>query len=425
MTNLALALAAGSVLVLTLVSGAIKKRLWFSEALACLLVGMIVGPHGTGLVALDLLGSEAHLTLVEQVARVTLALSVMSAALSLPSGFVARNWRALAIVLGPGTVLMWFVSAGIAFLALDLAFLVALLAGAILAPTDPVLARSIVAGKLAESRVPSSTRNLITAESGINDGLALPFVMVPLMLLDPQGEAVRRSFAYLVWEVAGALLVGALLGWATGTLFRFMQRTGGAESKSLTATTTALALFAIGAVGLLGADGILAVFVAGIFLNRDMTKDHAEAHEHFQDAIDRSFTLPVFILLGIIAPFDLWAAGGWPLLLAALGILLLRRLPGWLLLQALGRPYADRREAAFAGWFGPVGVAALFYGAVALRHDATHEVWSLVTLVLALSTLVHGISGTPLTRAHRSCAPDDAQEASGSPSSRRPVVQTP
>lgn len=341
----------------------------------------------------------------------TLALSVMSAALSLPSGFVARNWRALAIVLGPGTVLMWFVSAGIAFLALDFPFLVALLAGAILAPTDPVLARSIVSGKLAESRVPSSTRNLITAESGINDGLALPFVMVPLMLLDPRGEAVRQSFAYLAWEVAGALLVGALLGWATGKLFRFMQRTGGAESKSLTATTTALALFAIGAAGLIGADGILAVFVAGIFLNRDMTKDHAKAHEHFQDAIDRSFTLPVFILLGIIAPFDLWSEGGWPLLLAALGILLLRRLPGWLLLQAVGKPYADRREAAFAGWFGPVGVAALFYGAVALRHDAPHDVWGLVTLVLALSTLVHGISGTPLTRAHRAPSPEGARRA--------------
>lgn len=411
MTNLALALASGSVLALTLVSGTIKKRLWFSEALACLLVGMIVGPHGAGLVALDLLGSEAHLTIVEQVARVTLALSVMSAALSLPSGFVARKWRALAIVLGPGTVLMWFVSAGIAWLALDLALLVALLAGAILAPTDPVLARSIVAGKLAESHVPSSTRNLITAESGVNDGLALPFVMIPLILLDTQGDAVRRSFAYLSLEVAGAILVGALLGWATGKLFRFMQRAGGAESKSLTATTTALALFSLGAVGLMGADGILAVFVAGIFLNRDMTKDHAKAHEHFQDAIDRSFTLPVFVLLGVLAPFDLWLDGGWPLLLASLGILLLRRLPAWLLLQALGKPYADRRTAAFAGWFGPVGVAALFYGAVALRHDAPHDVWGLVTLVIALSTLVHGISGTPLTRAHRTRSPEEARKA--------------
>lgn len=405
--NLYLALAAGAVLALTLASGTIQKRLWISEALLAFAVGVAVGPHGAGWMRLDLLGSEADLALVEQTARVTLALAVMSASLSLPRRYAQKHWRALALVLGPGTLAMWLVSAGIAWVTLDIGVLLALLVGAILAPTDPVLARSIVSGRLAEECVPPATRNLITAESGINDGLALPLVMIPLALMKTPGEALQRSLESLFWEVGGAVLVGGALGWVTGWLFRFLDRHGGLQPKTLTATTTALALFALGAVGLMGADGVLAVFVAGIVLNRDMTDDHVRAHEHFQDAVDRSFTLPVFILFGIVAPFVTWIAGGWPLLLAALAIVFLRRLPAWLVLQALGRPYADRREAAFAGWFGPVGVAALFYSAVALKHEAPHALWGIVTLVLALSMLIFGISGTPLTRRHRTTAAAD------------------
>lgn len=396
--NTPLALAAATVLALTLVSGWIKTRLWASEALICLGVGMLVGEHGLGWVAVDPVANDNHLLLVEQFTRITLALSVMSAALSLPTDYLRGNWRNIAIILIPGTLLMWAASAAIAWAFLGIPVLLALLAGSIVTPTDPVLARSIVSGKLAEECTPESTRNVITAESGVNDGLALPLVLLPLLLMGNMGDIAERSFAFLAWEVVGALILGWLLGHATGWVFRKGREQGFAETKSLTATTFALALLALAGVALLGADGILAVFVAGIVLNRAMKEEKQASHEHFQDAVDRSLTLPVFILLGIIAPVAAWIERGWPLLLAALAIVLLRRLPLWIVMQAVGRPYRDWREALFAGWFGPIGVAALFYAAFAAKHGASAVLWPLISLTVVISVIVHGITGTPITR---------------------------
>ena len=338
------------------------------------------------------------MSIFEQAARITLALSVMSAALSLPTGYFTRNWRAMGLILLPGMVLMWGASAGMAGVLLGLPLLSALLVGAVMTPTDPVLARSIVTGRLATDKVPANLRRSITAESGANDGLALPLVMLPLLLMDAQGQVAQRSLLYLAWEVGGALAVGWLLGHATGFVFRVAHDKEIAEAKSLTATTMALALLTLAAVALLGADGILAVFVAGLVLNRAMKEEHAKSHEHFQDAVDRSLTLPIFILLGVVLPIDQWIAQNWPLFAAAGGIVLLRRLPAWLVLQALARPYADRRQALFAGWFGPIGVAALFYAAFASKHGGPAILWPLVSLVVTLSIVVHGITSTPLTR---------------------------
>lgn len=398
MLDIPLAVAAGTVLALTLVSGWIKSNLWASEALICLVVGLVLGQYGIGLLHIDPVADKGHLAFVEQFTRLTLALSVMSAALSLPTGYVKDNWRSLAMILVPGTALMWFASAGIAAIWLGLPVMLALLAGAIVTPTDPVLARSIISGRLAENCVPQRTRNIITAESGINDGLALPLVLFPLLLMDQTRNAFSGSFGFLAWEVAGALVLGWVLGKATGWVFKMGREHDFAETKSLTATTFALAILALAGVSLLGADGILSVFVAGVVLKRAMKEERQERHEHFQDAVDRSLTLPVFILLGLIAPVAAWIDMGWPLLAAALSIVALRRLPLFLLLQAVGKPYADYREAAFAGWFGPIGVAALFYAAFAARHGASEMLWPLISLTVVLSVVAYGVSGTPLTK---------------------------
>lgn len=396
--NLALTIAAGTVLVLTLTSGWIKTHLWGSEAMICVVVGVALGPHGLHLAALDPVANDAHASWVEQAARITLALSVMSAALSLPPGFIRGHLRPLALILLPGMAMMWLVSAGIAFTLLDLTILTALLAGAIVTPTDPVLARSIIAGRLAEEKTPEHVRNLITAESGANDGLALPLVLLPLFLMDGTGDLATRPLGFLAWEVLGAFAIGWIVGQVSGRLFTLGHRHGFSEQKALTAITLALSIFALSVVALARADGVLAVFVAGLVLNKAMAKDHQEQHEHFQNAVDRSLTLPIFILFGLILPLDAWREHGWPLLLAALLIVLFRRLPAWLMLQAVGRPYRNWRETLFSGWFGPVGVAALFYAAFAAKHGASVMLWPLISLIIFLSIFVHGMSGTPLTR---------------------------
>ncbi|MEW4448840.1 sodium:proton antiporter [Qipengyuania sp. JC766] len=408
--NLLLAIMAGTLLVLTIVSGWIKERMWGSETLACLLVGLAIGPLGFGVLSLDPARSVHDREIWTHATRFTLALSVMSAALSIPGGFLTLNRWPLFVLLGPGMLGMWVLASGSAWLALGLSLPLALLVGAVVTPTDPVLARSIVAGRLAKKRVPERLRVLITAESGINDGLALPLVMVGIVLLDGTSRPVETSLLYLVWEVLGALVLGWLLGKGTGALFRFAHERDFAERESLTATTLALALLALSCVALLGADGILAVFVAGVVLRRAMKQEHQQAHEHFQDAVDRSLTLPIFVVLGASVPISGWLEGGWPLVIAALCIALFRRVPIWLALQLLARPYAGKSHALFAGWFGPVGVAALFYACVALEHHATPIVWHLVSLTVCISVVLAGLTGTPLTRQF----PETGDDADGS-----------
>ncbi|MBZ6379919.1 hypothetical protein B5C34_13900 [Pacificimonas flava] len=410
--NLALAIAAGTVLVLTLTSGWIKTKLWGSEAMVCVAVGLMLGPYGLHLASLDPVANDAHASWVEQMARATLALSVMSAALSLPPGYFRGHWKAMGWILLPGMALIWAASAGIAYLFLDLSLLMALLAGAIVTPTDPVLARSIVAGRLADEQLPPRTPNMITAESGANDGLALPMVLLPLFLMDPGGGDAQRSLAILAWEVLAALLAGWVLGKVTGRVFSVGHKHGFSEQKALTGITLALAFLALAAAALMHADGVLAVFVAGLVLNQAMADEHQEQHEHFQDAVDRSLTLPVFILFGLILPVGDWLKHGWPLFAAAGALILFRRAPVWLLLQLVGRPYTSGREALFAGWFGPVGVAALFYAAYAAKHGASPVLWPLISLTITFSVAVHGVTGTPLTRLYGKLTKADPSEPS-------------
>lgn len=397
--NIFLVLAASTILALTLTSGWIKAELWGSEAMICLFVGIAVGPLGFDLVSFDPVGSEEERHILEQFTRLTIALSVMSAALSLPPGYLSRNWRALALVLGPGMLAMWAVSSGVVYVALGLALPMALLVGASLTPTDPVLARSIVTGRIAEKCVPAALRRNLTAESGINDGLALPLVVLSAAFLDTASDTPRDAILIVIWEVVGAVLLGWILGKATGYVFRLGHEKGFMETKSLTATTLTLALLVLGCVALLKADGILAVFVAGIVLNRAMKKEHQTAHEHFQDAVDRSFTLPIFILLGASLPYREWLQIGWPIVLAAGAIILFRRLPFWMLLQKAGKPYENRSRTLFAGWFGPVGVAALFYASLGLDKGGDPILWHITSLTVAIAVVAFGISGTPLTKA--------------------------
>ena len=396
--NLLLGIIAATLLILTITSGWIKERMWGSETLVCLMVGFAIGPWGFDIFSLDPVGSVRDRELLTHATRLTLALSVMSAALSLPTGFLQKNRVGLLLVLGPGMLAMCAVASAAAWVVLGIPLALAFLIGAVVTPTDPVLARSIVAGRLAERCVPERLRHMITAESGINDGLALPFVMLALFLLEASDRTFEETLLYLVWEVFGALVLGWLLGKGSGLLFRYTHEHNFAEKKSLTATTLALALLVLACVALLGADGILAVFVAGIVLKKAMRAEHEEAHQHFQDAVDRSFTLPIFVVLGASAPVAGWVGQGWPIVVAAIAIIGLRRLPAWLGLQHAGRPYGGVTEAAFAGWFGPVGVAALFYASVGLEHLPSETLWHLVSFCVCLSVVVYGICGTPLTR---------------------------
>ena len=127
------------------------------------------------------------------------------------------------------------------------------------------------------------------------------------------------------------------------------------------------------------------------------TEDQTQ-EERMQEAVNRFFVLPVFVLLGLALPWEGWLELGWAGLLLVAAVLLLRRLPAVLAVTPILPQARGLRDALFLGWFGPIGVAALFYASLSLREIGAEDVWVVGSLAICASILVHGVSAAPLTR---------------------------
>jgi len=400
LTELYVALAAigGLLLILGMLAGLIHESGFLSEPLFALLAGVLVGPAVFDLLDLAGLGDQAMI--LEVAALVTLAIALMGVALRLPVGYISSNWWLLAVLLGILMPLMWLVCSLLAYLFLGVSFLVALLIGGIVTPTDPVVANTIVTGSVAERNLPERLRHAISGESGFNDGLALPFVLLPLLMLTrPSGEALSHWLTHTVlWEVAAGAVLAALIGYAAGKTLRWAERRETMERTSILTISLALSLTVLGVTELAGMSGVLAAFIAGVVFNATGSSDAKERQEEVQGAITRFFDLPIFVLLGIALPWEGWLELGWSGVLLAAAVLLLRRLPAVLALRPLLGELRETRDILFLGWFGPVGAAAIYYAAFSLHETGIEEVWVVSSLIVCASVLVHGLTDTPLTK---------------------------
>ena len=314
-----------------------------------------------------------------------------------------RRWRGLGVALGPGMLLMWAAGAAVTAGSFNLPWLVCALIGAIIAPTDPVLSAPVVGGDLAHRAVPFDLRHAISAESGINDGLAGPIVMLPVIALGGAGahEPWRDVGTWLLhtvlWQTGSAVVLGAGAGYVAGLLLKWAAGQIDAERSSLLTIALALALATLTGLQAIGSNGVLGAFVAGALLNNAYEEESQQHQEHFNEAITRFFDLPIMILLGVAAPWSAWIDMGWRAPAFVVGILFLRRIPAWLLLRR-GMPWARRLpENLFVGWFGPVGAAAMFYALEAQDMTGQGMLWPIVSLAAFASVMAHGVTGTYFT----------------------------
>jgi NhaP-type Na+/H+ or K+/H+ antiporter len=342
--------------------------------------------------------------LIEEAARLTLAIGLMGVALRIPKGYVPRHWKSLAVVLGLVMPLMWLSSGLLVWWVLGLPFGVAMVIGAVVTPTDPVVSTDIVTGVIAEENIPGRLRHLISSESGLNDGLAYPIVYLPILLLTRSpGEAISHWVMHtILWEIGVAVVVAVLLGYTAGRLLVWSEKKDLIEKKSILAYTIALSLLALGAAKLLASDGILAVFITGLVFDGLVNTQERTQEERIQEAVDRFFTLPIFLLLGLVMPWQDWLQLGWKGLLLVVAVLFLRRLPAILALSPLIKRLHGVSDPLFVGWFGPIGVAALYYSHLALRLTGNHQVWVVSSLLIFASILAHSISATPLSQLYGS-----------------------
>lgn len=395
--NIALTVVGGVVLLAGLLSRPIN-RTWLSAPMLAFLVGVALSPEGAGVLnPAEWVDSKR---LLEQTARLTLGISLMGIALRLAPGYPRAHWRSIMVLLVIGMPAMFLISTLLTYWVIGVPLLMALMVGASVCATDPVLASSIVTGNVAKENLPESFRHLLSTESGANDGLAYPLVLLPILLLTLPGESAWTEWLVKVWlwEILGGVVLGVVIGFMAGHSLRWSEAKGYLDQPSFLSLTLALTVLILGLGSLLQTNSILGVFVAGLAFDQVVGGKDRSEEDNVQEAVNIFFTLPVFVLFGLIAPWKEWAAMGWEAVWLTLLVLLLRRVPVILALWPWLPPLRDKGVMLVMGWFGPIGVSALFYTTVVSSRTGYDIAWTLGSLIVFASIIVHGITATPFAR---------------------------
>lgn len=381
--NIVLSVLGGWVSLFGLVSYLCKENFYLSEALISLLAGVAFSPHGGNLIRpLDYVGSQAGLdTSILYFSRLVLGVQLVLAGVQLPSRYLKTQWRPLSILLGPIMVAMWLATSLLVWaLVPNTPFLHALAIGSCVTPTDPVLSNVIVKGKFADHNVPKDLQQIIIAESGANDGLGYPFLFFALYLIKYVGTGTEgvvlapggAGAAMGMWfgETWGytillSVVYGAVVGWIAKELLHWAEERKYVDRESFLVFAFSLALFITGTCGMIGSDDVLACFIAGNTFTWDDWFRLETLDDSLQPTIDMLLNVSIFMWYGAVCPWDSFLHNEViPLYrLVPLGILvlLLRRLP-WVFAIHKKIPQIEQvRQAIFVGFFGPVGVSAIFY----------------------------------------------------------------
>lgn len=418
--------------IFSLVSLFVKERLYIGEATVATIAGLILGPHCLGWFDPVSWGNTDHLTL--EICRIVLCIQIVAVAVELPRKYMKNHWVSVAIFLLPVMTVGWLVVGLFIWVLIPhFNFSSALLVSACVTATDPVLAAAVVGkGKFAE-RVPGHLRNLLSAESGCNDGMAFPFIFLSLnMVLYPgnANEIVKNWFLYtILWECIFGCILGAFIGYVLRKAVALAEKRNLIDRESFLAIFIFLSFNSAGIGSMLGVDDLLVSFAAGTAFgwNGDFAKKTEESH--VSTVIDLLLNLAFFVYFGAIIPWPQFNDGSlgldvWRLIVLAIVIIFLRRVPAVVALKPFTPDVKTWREAFFCGHFGPIGVGAIFATILARKdleahyteeetplaivptHDFPHTqliaaIWPIVCFIVITSIVVHGSSVAVLTLGRR------------------------
>ncbi|KAI8318606.1 Sodium/hydrogen exchanger, partial [Martensiomyces pterosporus] len=400
-------LVGGFIFALGLCSLIAKERLFLSETLLAMVYGIIVGPQVLNWVDPGEWSSD-EFQLTQEFSRYALAIEVMIAGVTLPKKYLLKEWRSMLLLLLPIMTVMWLVSSAIIKLTFDLTFIHALAIGACVAPTDPVLANAILKGKFAESHVPLRLRNVLTAESGANDGLGYPFLFFALYIMRLGGGKAVGTWMYSTWlyQVALSVVVGTVAGYIGRKALRHAETAGWVDKESFLSSSITLALLLVGVCTIVGTDDILCCFVAGNSFTWDDWFRVETEDTGLQETVNGLLSMMFFMYFGTIIPWHEYNVANmlepWRIFVSVLLIMVLRRLPILMATYRLISAVRTWQEALFAGWFGPIGVSAVFYSIETIKQMDEHEdshggrvpqiVYPIVCIIVFGSVIVHGVT---------------------------------
>lgn len=407
-------------LAYALFSQFIRNRLHLSEPPLATLFGILVGPKGLAFLKPYDWGFNDDV--IQEFTRLIAGIQCFAVGLELPQNYFSKGgkWKTVATLLGPVMTFSWLICTGFIVLLFKTDIPSAMVISACLTPTDPVLAASVLSNSQFSTRVPKRVRDLLSAESGVNDGVSFPFLYIGLSIITRStalGMFKKWMLITVLYQCAFGILLGTTIGFTFNKIFTFSHKRELIGPASYLTFYLLLAVFALGIASTLGVDDFLVTFFAGLGFSHGGNFPTADAH--LPIIIDLMLNSTMFVFFGAMIPWasftqtDSITPGRLVALLVL--ILLFRRIPAVYALYKLNLlPHIrTSTEALFAGHFGPMGVGALFLAIEARAQLETDTslplphppadlpiekqraivlVWPIICFVVLGSVLVHGMS---------------------------------
>ena len=369
-------------LIAAILLSELSDRSVLSTAVLFLFAGFLVGPT-----VLNLIPGDPQLPMVRLVAEIALCSVLFSDGMRAGIRDIAAAWRLPGRALLLGLPLTLLAIALFAHVFAGLPWIVALLVGAILCPTDPVFASAIVG----REEVPRQLRRLLNVESGINDGLALPIVLALLGTMGHESLSLIQLGGELLWGVA----LGVIVPWAACRLEQ--SRFFGVAKPSQPLFALGIGLLVIALAALTHGNIFLAIFAAGVTI-ASARPDLRDKFREFGELLAELAKFAALLVFGaLITPkyFTNIHVGGY--IFAILALVLAR--PAALLLSLLGSSL-DWRERFAAAWFGPKGFASVIYGLLLFRAGVPNaeHLFHLIAVVITASMIAHASTDVLVAR---------------------------
>ncbi len=395
-------------------------RLGITAAMTFVVAGTVLGPHVTGALMLAELdnGTILHVT------ELTLALLLFADASTVELTQAERDARPVARLLFVGLPLTIAVGALIAHAIFPaIGWAGAALLASLLAPTDAALGMAVVTDR----SVPVRVRRLLNIESGLNDGIATPFVILFASILASEEGVQKGGWVFhAVDEVGLAVLAGVVVGFAGGTLLSLARRRNWTSSLSEELAVLALAVCSYAGSLTIGGNGFVAAFVGGIVFGAVTDRALHRATE-FTETLSLYASFLVWFVFGALFVGSTFtsAISIAAIVYGILSLTLIRMAPVAVSLAGAG---LRRETIAFIGWFGPRGLASVVFTLVTIEtlHGSTvaDTIANAATWTILMSVVLHGVSARPLAAAfgrRSSTWPHDApeQQSSAEPRLRR------
>ncbi|BDI14440.1 sodium:proton antiporter [Nostoc cf. commune SO-36] len=388
-------------LLVTLGSGWIQ-RLPLSYALIYLIVGILLGKYG-----LNLIQIQPQTQVLERVTEFVVIVSLFSCGLKMNRPLKFWAWNSTIRLIGFLMPISIFAIAAISHWFLNLNWGAAILLGAILAPTDPVLASEV---QLADMGDQDELRFGLTSEGGLNDALAFPFVYFGIYWLENdnwQSWFKQWVAVDLIWAIAAGIGMGSVVAKAVMWIEQRLHKFRPVDELMEDFIALSIILLTYGLTELINGYGFLAVFVAGLVVQRSYPNPQRRLSQlEFSEKIEKLMEVGTILLLGSLLRIEpILKFGDDALFIAGILIFVIRPLGAWISTVRLGFSESPRSQFHPAtrwlyGWFGVRGVGSLYYLSYALgkslQGDLADKITWITYITIVVSVILHGISATPL-----------------------------